>query len=243
MAADAAPADVNAQTYEEQGDAGHKRRNLLIGLAIAALVILLAILIWSMFAQVPDVIGLNAYSADRVMTKAGFKVGDVGRTNQGKVRAGHVAWQAVLPGAWRLKGSEVDLKLKKGTDVTIEPEAPAPSSDEPRGEEPWWVTDSVAMQDTETVVPAGLVGTVGGVPNVLGMTLSEARSTLSSKGYGASVFYGPSTAGVPEGQVYYQKPSKGESLAQGSAVVIWISTGPLDTGFRYPQPVPTPDVP
>lgn len=243
MAADAAPADVNAQTYEEQGDDGHKRRNLLIGLAIAALVILLAILLWSMFAQVPDVVGLNAYSADRVMKKAGFNVGDVGRTNQGKVQGGHVAWQAVLPGAWRLKGAEIDLKLKRGVDVTIEPESPPAPSEDLSGEDAWWTTDSIAMQDTETVVPAGLVGSVGGVPNVLGMTLSEARSTLSSKGYGATVNYGPSTAGVPAGEVYYQKPSKSESLARGSAVVIWISTGPLGTGFRYPQPVPTPDVP
>lgn len=242
MAADAVPADVNAQAQADEDDNGRRRRHLLLSTAAAVLLLLVLLLIWLMLARVPDVIGMNAYTAQRVLTKAGFKVGDIGRTTAGKVDPGLTAWQSVLGGAWRLKGSTIDLKLKTGVGAALPPSSGGASGGAITGVTPWWATDSIVKQPTETIVPSGAIKSLGGVPEVLNMTIPQARATLAAKGYGMVVRYGPSTAGVARDLVYYQKPSKSQPLAKGSSVVVWVSTGPLRQGFRYPQPEPDPEV-
>ncbi len=64
----------------------------------------------------------------------------------------------------------------------------------------------------------------GRVPDVVGMSLSSARSALSQAGFVASVVNQPS--GEPPGQVISQTPAGGTRMAAGGTVTLFVSSGP-----------------
>jgi hypothetical protein len=64
------------------------------------------------------------------------------------------------------------------------------------------------------------------VPNVLGMSTSEAAAALAAARFSFSATNAPSTS-VPAGQVVSQTPAAGSLLHEGSTVSLSISTGPM----------------
>lgn len=80
------------------------------------------------------------------------------------------------------------------------------------------LTLSLGLADGESDAAPG-----PGTPNVLGMSASEARSTLRVAGYSVALSYRHSTT-TPAGRVFYQDPGAGEEA--GASVRVWVSTGP-----------------
>lgn len=67
------------------------------------------------------------------------------------------------------------------------------------------------------------------VPNVIGMTVNQAKSALSSAGLNVTVSYEPNEV-IPEDQIISQSPSAESSVNQGSTVSIVASSGPPEEG-------------
>jgi beta-lactam-binding protein with PASTA domain len=71
------------------------------------------------------------------------------------------------------------------------------------------------------------------VPNVVGMTQTEAQAALGSAGLQGGTITRQSSATVPVGQVISQDPASGSGVASGTAVVLVISDGP--SGVAVPN--------
>jgi hypothetical protein len=105
-------------------------------------------------------------------------------------------------------------------------------------------SDDSSGEPAGTGVPSGAAGTVDTrplTPNVQNMTEAAALTTLRNAGYQPVIGgYGPTTAGVREGHVYYQDPAPDARLSRGGIVTLWISSGaPHDDGYEgvpYPGP-------
>lgn len=67
------------------------------------------------------------------------------------------------------------------------------------------------------------------VPNVAGMTESQAKNLIAGAGLSPSVSYQNSSS-VPKGQVISQSPGAGSQAQRGSSVAISVSSGPQSTG-------------
>jgi hypothetical protein len=72
------------------------------------------------------------------------------------------------------------------------------------------------------------------VPNVIGMSESNAKATLEAAGFAVNIWYGPST--MPKGTVFRQDPLGGTMVLESSDVAVTLSQGD-DTG---PGPGPGP---
>lgn len=73
------------------------------------------------------------------------------------------------------------------------------------------------------------------VPDALGKTAAEARSSLASAGYGVRFVYAPSTS-TPKGLAFWQSAGPGPESDPPAAIEVWISTGPPTRGAPYPVP-------
>ena len=62
------------------------------------------------------------------------------------------------------------------------------------------------------------------VPDVVGMSIDEAENTLSSDGVGLSIEVRDGEPGDPAGQVQSQDAEAGSSVAQGSTIIVYVST-------------------
>lgn len=243
MASDVAPQTVNPAGELDEQDDGRNRRALFVGLITAALILFVLWLVWINLARVPDVVGMDRYHANVAFENAGLNLGKVAATGRGKVLPGQVAIQAATPGSLLFKGATIDVAVKTGPEASLLGASYALNgyvAPLTTPQQPWWVT--TPGLGAGQPAPAAIQGTSSyvGVPNVLNMSQSEAVSRLNSAGYATSVKTGPSTAGVAAGHVYYENPAPNGADAPGSTVTVWISTGPLGTGFPYPQPVPDP---
>jgi serine/threonine-protein kinase len=81
------------------------------------------------------------------------------------------------------------------------------------------------------------------VPNVVGMSLSQATSTLNAAGFRANLSYTDSTA--PKDQVISQTPASGTKEPKGTSVTVRVSNGPPEVtvpdvvGYTSQQAVQT----
>jgi beta-lactam-binding protein with PASTA domain/tRNA A-37 threonylcarbamoyl transferase component Bud32 len=75
------------------------------------------------------------------------------------------------------------------------------------------------------------------VPRVVGLTRSSAEGTLEARGFGVAVERTRSSA--DEGDVIAQRPAEGTTVAEGSTVTITVSTGP-GGGHSRPRRRPPP---
>lgn len=221
------------ETEEEQSD--ERTRRIL---AFIFLVAIIAFIIWwflSRLTTVPDVVGLEEYKARDTIEAAGFAVGEVTTTTAAvEEEDGKVADQDPDAGNRVLRGSAIDLV------VAVLPGREGPGGfgygDVDTGLE--FPSSREATDQAVDYVPHDVSPPLSGpqVPFVLNMTESQAKSTLRSGGYRMKVQYGPSTAGVAKGRVYYQKPEPDAFEDYGTMVNIWVSTGAPQGGYPYPQP-------
>lgn len=216
-------------------------------LAFLALLLVAVVVIWLLLSRmivVPDVVGMTEDDARAVLTEAGFVVGEVDEAtaeDAAAVSAGEVAAQEPSGGSRAFRGTEIDLSVALaggGDGSTGAGGLPDGSTGGYTGGSGYGPADG---DDDDADIDVAAVDTRPIVPTVQNMTKSAALSALKSAGYvGVIGGYGPTTAGVLEGHVYYQNPPPYTRASSGSKVVIWISTGaPHEDGYEgvpYPGP-------
>ncbi|NLV42855.1 MAG: PASTA domain-containing protein [Candidatus Hydrogenedentes bacterium] len=213
------------------------------------------------FVAVPDLSGLTRAEAEAALAAAGLAAGVVTEEHSGEVPAGQVIRQTPGAGFYLASGSAVAFVVSLGpppvavpdlTGLTV-PEAEAALAAAE-------LTAGAVTEEHSATVPAGrilrqdpvagiqvapgsavaLVVSLGPapvtvpVPNVMGLTVSEAEAALAAAGLvvgGASEEY---SATVPAGRILRQDPAAGLQVAPGSAVALVVSLGPT--------PVAVPDV-
>ncbi len=200
---------------------------------------------------VPDVVGMKPADAVRALQEAGYVLGETASVNDTSVPMGFVASTTPRAGDRLKDGSAVDIAVNFGsgevvavptlTEYTLEmaettlknlglvpvvaesysatttagtvmAQVPAPGSKVPSGSQ-------VVIQVSKGVQPETVA-----VPNVVGMTQSQAQSALSNAGlkYEVASVYSSS---VTKGEVGAQQPTSGTKVKPGSAVTIAVSAG------------------
>ena len=93
--------------------------------------------------------------------------------------------------------------------------------------------------DTITIVVLSGQATVI-VPNLVGMTETDARNALTTAGLQAGVRTDVNDPTIPAGQIVSSNPRAGISVQRGSTVDYVLSTGPAPTPTPTPTPTPSP---
>ena len=199
---------------------------------------------------VPNVVGLKEQPAVDLIRNAGFNP-KVERAANPDVPKGTVMSQNPHAGARIQKGDEVvllvstgppqtqvpdvvgmnygdavqalnnkNLKAKKHEVFSQKPLGQVVAQDPPAGDK--------VVQGTEVVLDVSKGTKTVTVPNVVGMTEANARSTLEAAGFQVSSTNAPSDS-TPSGSVSAQSPSAGTDAPKGSTVTITVSTGPSTT--------------
>ncbi|HPO13461.1 MAG TPA: PASTA domain-containing protein [Candidatus Hydrogenedentes bacterium] len=100
--------------------------------------------------------------------------------------------------------------------------------DVPEGEDPTALTISGAMTQNRELI-AVFVPTTVTVPDLMGMTQTEAEAALPASGLILGTVMEEHSNTVPEGQILGQDPASGTDVAYGAAVSIVVSLGPCYT--------------
>ncbi len=202
--------------------------------------------------EVPDVTGKTESDASATLAEQGLVVGNTSYVSDSQVKAGLVKSQEPAAGTQARVGASVALTVSKGPQTGQVPNvigsgeaaakatledagfkvttAKAANADVPAG--------TVASQSPAagTIVTAGSTVTITvssgppppqnpTVPNVVGLSESDATSKLQSAGFKVATSEA-SNADVPSGDVISQSPAGGTGVAAGSTVTITVSSGP-----------------
>lgn len=231
----------NIQAPNDDSDSTKSRRVMFALLALIILVLVAcACIAFSQLVEVPDVVGLSETEARDVLEEAGFTVGDSVVETVADADPGEVTAQDPEGGERAFTGTKVILTVASDDSGT----ADSGSRDDGEISSELDLTDGFAPSGTGSRDVPGVTGeavNLGPVtPGVQNMTEAEALATLRNAGYRPVIGgYGPTTAGVLAGHVYYQNPPPGTRLARGSIITLWVSSGgPYDgfDGLPYPRP-------
>jgi eukaryotic-like serine/threonine-protein kinase len=197
---------------------------------------------------VPQIVGMQQDAAVGALQQAGFKAGAVGQVETLTVAPGTVTTQTPAAGALAPSGSAVAFSIAVTSKVTVPnvtgqtQEAATTQLAEAglRAEPISYVNDSKAkpgfvMQQNPAAAAEVTVGipvalTVskgpkqGQVPNVVGLSESDAMSTLEAAGY-AGKSTKATSADVAAGNVISQSPAAGTVIEAGTSVTITVSKG------------------
>jgi serine/threonine-protein kinase len=199
---------------------------------------------------VPNVVGLKEEAAVSLIESKGL-VPDVQRAANPDVEKGRVFDQNPNAGNRIQKGDRVTLLVSAGPPKTSVPDvtgmnygdavqalndanlnaskhevfSPKPAGqvvdqNPPAGEQ--------VVEGTEVVLDVSKGTKQVEVPNVVGMSEAEARTTLEQAGFKVSSTSAPSDT-TPQGDVSDQNPDGGTQAAKGSTVAITVSSGPSTT--------------
>ena len=195
---------------------------------------------------VPNVVNMAQEQAEEAIRSAGFEVGNVSTAKSDSVQEGHVISQDPGAGSHRAEGTRVNLVISGGEDtfalpdVVDEKEETARRTLEQMGltvtsrteyssdvEEGHVIsTNPAAGQQVSKAVTVELVVSRGAetvdVPDVSGMTESQARSALQGAGFQVSSSTEQSSS-VQEGHVIRYNPTG--KADKGSTVTIVVSSG------------------
>jgi YD repeat-containing protein len=214
----------------------------------------LVISIGPVMVVVPDVTGMTQAGAETAIMTAGLSVGTITTANSSTVSSGQVISQNPAAGVSTPQGSAVALVISLGPlmvsapDVTGMTQASAESVITAAG----LTVGTVATANSNTVAAGSVIsqnptaatsvaeGTsinlvissgpaIGTVPNVVGMTRSDAQSALvnASLSVGALTFV--NSDAVAAGDVISQNPAPGASVVPRTAVTLQISLGPVSS--------------
>jgi eukaryotic-like serine/threonine-protein kinase len=199
---------------------------------------------------VPNVVGLKEEAAVNLIEQAGLE-SEVQRAANADVEKGRVFDQNPNPGNRIQKGDRVTLLVSTGAPKTSVPDVTGmnygdavqalndanlnASKHEVFSQKP---ADQVVAQDpaageqvvegTEVALDVSKGAKQVEVPNVVGMTEADARSTLEAAGFEVSSTSAPSDT-TAEGNVSDQSPDGGTPAEKGSTVAITVSSGPSTT--------------
>jgi beta-lactam-binding protein with PASTA domain len=235
--------EVSAQAAQPaEAEEKKDRRKILWWLLFLALLAIGVLFFLSQFAEIPDVVGMSRDEAAETLEDAGFEMGDITEVQSAEVDPGEVDAQSPEAGRRLLKGTRVDLDVAAGAGGT------SGDGDGDRDSSGYDNGGYDTGDDDDTDGDSGFAGSGGGsvggpyVPSVQNTPEASALATLRSAGYRPYIGgYGPATAGVLEGYVYFQEPAPGTPLPLGSAIELWVSTGaPHEDGYEgVPYPGPT----
>lgn len=202
---------------------------------------------------VPNVVGKTLEEAKLALTEAGFEVGVVVEEYSKDVEAGKIVKQD--PDAKKLaeKGSKINLVVSKGAEQVTVPDLTGKTAEEARtllsdlgltataGQAEYSdeiEINKVARQDPAAggVVSKGTAVTYflslgtepGTVPNVIGLSPSDAVKALQDAGFVVNdnnIIY-EFNNNEPENKVYDQNPKAGMTINKGQTVDITVSKGP-----------------
>lgn len=197
---------------------------------------------------VPDVTNKPIAQARTTLEQAGFKVGTETEVYSSTVSTGNVVSTDPQAGEQAAKGSTIKINVSKGTEQITVPDLKGKSADDAQkalseaglnGQQGDTVFSDdvpegmVASQETSAGSTANKGDTVvfhlskGSekvtIPNVVGMTQSQATSKLESAGFAVSTTT-ETNKDVEKGNV--SKQSKTGTAAKGTTITITISSGP-----------------
>ncbi|NRQ49057.1 Stk1 family PASTA domain-containing Ser/Thr kinase [Aeromicrobium stalagmiti] len=197
---------------------------------------------------VTDVSGRSVDSATQVLTNAGFVVGEQTQQTSAEVDEGDVIETDPSAGTQVDEGSTVNLIVSSGPDQVTIPELSNYSySDAKQLLEDQGLKVKKQTQDSseakDTVLnsnpPANTAVDVGStvtlivskgqvdVPNLVGMDVEDAKSTLDDLGLKYEVTEDPASTS-PENQVTAQSIAEGTKVAPGTSIRLTVSTNPGD---------------
>lgn len=232
---------VAALAGDDTDNRGRRRlAALLVFLGIAAIVLWLFL---SQTSIVPDVVGLAEKDAREALADAGYAIGEVTTSADTRVEPGEVSAQSPASGSRTLKGVQVDLTVREGGAAggTTGGEDGTSASEETGYDYSYDYTPA-SVTDKDSSYSDTPIDYGPQVPPVQNLTQAEAIAKLEAAGYGYKIGgYGPSTAGVLSGRVYYQNPAPETYADAGTTVVIWISTGGPRSNGNNGWPYPTPE--
>jgi serine/threonine-protein kinase len=100
------------------------------------------------------------------------------------------------------------------------------------------IQDLLPNEDFVKPIPTSSPQDLSIVPNVVGMTVDDAKAILQNEGFDVTVA-GQVPSDLPAGLVAQTSPASGEALYSGSTVALYTSTGSL----AVPTPTPTAGAP
>lgn len=243
---EAGPGSQGSASTPETTRSRRRREVLAILVLIILALLTCCCLTWSQIKEIPDVVEMAEEEARAALEEAGFRV----RVVYADDAAGGTGTSGT-PGTVTDQSPEAGTRARAGTTVTITVAGGVPDGDAGDGVQ----SDgsgggrTVDGGGSDTFDPASRFTDItasGGsgpqVPTAQNVSESAARRILEAAGYRMVVGgFGPTTAGVTEGNVYYQEPAPGSSLPRGATVTVWISTGaPHKDGYEgVPYPAPT----
>lgn len=204
-------------------------------------------------AEVPDVTSMNQADATKKLQKAGFTV-VVTREDSIVVDKGRVISQTPSAGKRAVAGSEVAVVVSSGQtqsnvkvpDVVGMTRDKAVAELQKLGLVVIWAENASYEQPTgnivsqlpkagDSVAPGTTVGIVVStgdpvtaddiaVPDVTGLTLTEAQQVLSDAGL-QSMAVAASGSSEPQNEVVAQTPGAGDKVQEGTTIVLFYSTG------------------
>jgi serine/threonine-protein kinase len=201
---------------------------------------------------VPNVVGKTQAEAQAAITAAGFKVGAITETPTKDTKVGTVVSQTPAAGASAREGSAVqlDLAVKPApvpvpnvisftaadaeaalTAVALVPvQKTAASGSVPKGsvisQNPTAGTKvETGSKVTITVSTGAPVTTTVTVPDVVGQTQKSAVNQITAVGLSSKIVSAPDSS-VATGSVSAQSPDGGSAVAEGTTIVLTVSTGP-----------------
>ncbi|MDZ4168652.1 MAG: PASTA domain-containing protein [Coriobacteriia bacterium] len=215
--------------------------------------------------EVPTVVGVTVEQAEATLTEAGFVLGRESQEETDAAEPGTVVAQTPAAGEMLAKGGRVDVVVAvaiagvevpdvvgmssaaaraqmEGAGLTVRVTETA-SDDVTKGD----VIEQSPRAGTRVEAGAEIALTVSSgaapvqnvsVPNVTGMTESEARSALGNAGLSSRTLLASSDS-VPAKDVVGQAPAAGSSVAPGTQIYLVVSEGPLAPEVTL---VPVPNV-
>jgi beta-lactam-binding protein with PASTA domain/tRNA A-37 threonylcarbamoyl transferase component Bud32 len=208
--------------------------------------------------KVPDVRGYTEQQAKFQLSQSGFTSGVEQKASKTVVK-GEVITTDPAPGSEADKGSKVTIILSTGPKSVLLPNLRGKTISEAlailasRGlptpqttQIPSKLQSGLVVRTTpkpgpvkpDQVVTLFVSNGNATVPNVIGMTCSDATAALKKSNLQASCVNAADTS-QPPGHVFQQNPSAGDQAPQGSTVTLQVSTGPAQVqvpdviGNRY----------
>ena len=204
---------------------------------------------------VPNIVGMTQAAAQSAITSAGLTVGTTTQAYSATVPSGDVISQDPASGSSVATGSAVNLTVSMGPvppvvtlvslvgqtqsaaqslitleGLTVGTITQAHSSTFAPGyvisQSPTAGTKVYKGSSVNLTVSMWLVPPVT-VPNVVGMTQSDAQTAITGAGLTIGTTTQAYSATVPPGDVISQNPASGSSVATGSAVNLTVSMGPV----------------
>jgi len=248
------PSVPNNQVFEQDPSGESDKDCDFLGLSCSNPTVTLKVSGGPGMAEVPDVTGLSQDEAENELEEAGFKA-SIETEPSPDVEKGLVISTSPAGGEMARRGSTVTVTVSSGVDkvkvpalvgmtlnaarqqlkaVGLEFSSSQETSDRPKGEvltqSPDAGTEVDPGSSVTLTVSAGPDESQVSVPNVVGLTQSDAESQLRTAGLVASVQTQSTSIQPQDGRVINQSPSPSTKVAEGSTVVITVGSYDPDAG-------------